>query len=824
GLTGGGGSALAVGAGTGITVNANDIAVNLTGIGGDGITDLGADGDLDLDINGLANTVATVQDADLLAVYDDDGALVGKMTRANFIESAAITNINIDGGNITGITDLAVADGGTGVSSFTAGEVLYGNGAGAIQSEAQLDPSRGGTGIDNGSNTITIGGNINTAGAFTTAGAFSTTLTSTGATNVTLPTSGTLATLTGTETLTNKTLTAPTITQTDNQLTLQDNGDNTKQAQFDASGISTTTTRTYTLPNADGTLALTSDASLQSAYTGGNTITTDATGPFQVLGTQAINLGSDANDGTISIGSSTGTGRLITIGSVTAATDVDISGGTGGVNITASGASGITTTSGVLDLTGENGVDITSTTSGGVSIDANTAGTVSINASNGAINIGDNAVNQSVNIGTAGDRAITIGNTTGASPIDLTAGTGNVNITQHNGGALGLELGGILVTATATEINTLDGVTSTTAELNLLDGVTASTTEINYIDVTSPGTAEATKALVTDASLDIDLATGDLSATDVIATNKMVAGASSVDANAELFVKADASANEVFKIHNSAGANTLLQVTNRTATGTGALLEVNDGTGADAFKAYADGRVSIGYSAFPTTINQTGNATRVQGALVTDSDPDITSGAGPDYNITNADFAVNGGIAINGDMAVGGTAWVGGFTITSDRRLKSNISTMRGSLSSVRNMRGVTYNWKEGTSNGERDSLMQFGVIAQEIEEVFPELVTTHEGGLKTVNYIGLIPVLLEAIKEQQAMIESLTVALDDEKTSKEDLREALNKQQKLMEMQTQAMLSVQHENENIKSDLDQIKAMLGIKADPVNSKSIGGK
>ena len=64
----------------------------------------------------------------------------------------------------------------------------------------------GGTGVNNGSNTITLGG------SFTTSGAFTTTLTVTANTNVTLPTTGTLATLAGSETFTNKTLTNPTIT------------------------------------------------------------------------------------------------------------------------------------------------------------------------------------------------------------------------------------------------------------------------------------------------------------------------------------------------------------------------------------------------------------------------------------------------------------------------------------------------------------------------------------------------------------------------------------------------------------------------------------
>jgi len=67
----------------------------------------------------------------------------------------------------------------------------------------------------------------------------------------------TMVGLTTTQTLTNKTLTTPTITVLDNALTIQDNVDPTKQAQFQASGITTATTRTYTLPDVDGTLLTT---------------------------------------------------------------------------------------------------------------------------------------------------------------------------------------------------------------------------------------------------------------------------------------------------------------------------------------------------------------------------------------------------------------------------------------------------------------------------------------------------------------------------------------------------------------------------------------
>jgi len=102
-----------------------------------------------------------------------------------------------------------------GVNSFSAGSTGFTPSTattGAVTLAGILNPASGGTGINNGAYSITLGGNVSTAGSFTTSGAFSLTLTTTGATSVTLPTTGTLATLAGTETLTNKTISGSTNT------------------------------------------------------------------------------------------------------------------------------------------------------------------------------------------------------------------------------------------------------------------------------------------------------------------------------------------------------------------------------------------------------------------------------------------------------------------------------------------------------------------------------------------------------------------------------------------------------------------------------------
>ena len=98
-------------------------------------------------------------------------------------------------------------------------------------------------------------------------------------------------------------------------------------------------------------------------------------------------------------------------------------------------------------------------------------------------------------------------------------------------------------------------------------------------------------------------------------------------------------------------------------------------------------------------------------------------------------------ITATGDIAAAN------FNSTSDISLKDNIQTIVDPLDKIIKLNGVTFNWKEN----QKPSI---GVIAQELQEVLPELVT--QGDVKSVNYNGLIGVLIEAVKEQQKQIEEL--------------------------------------------------------------------
>jgi len=127
-------------------------------------------------------------------------------------------------------------------------------------------------------------------------------------------------------------------------------------------------------------------------------------------------------------------------------------------------------------------------------------------------------------------------------------------------------------------------------------------------------------------------------------------------------------------------------------------------------------------------------------------------------------------------------------SITSDASLKSDITTISNPLEKLLQLRGVTFRMnlfekrekalntdeayklaKERTPELNHEifdqiqkekSRKQMGIIAQEVEKIIPEVVRTREDGLKSVAYSEMIGLLIEAIKEQQVLIDNLTLKM----------------------------------------------------------------
>jgi len=96
---------------------------------------------------------------------------------------------------------------------------------------------------------------------------------------------------------------------------------------------------------------------------------------------------------------------------------------------------------------------------------------------------------------------------------------------------------------------------------------------------------------------------------------------------------------------------------------------------------------------------------------------------------------------------------------SSDKRLKDNITPITEPLSKLSQLGGYTFDWipKEGIHSHEGRDV---GVIAQEVEEVLPEVTTTRNNGYKAVKYEKIVPLLIECIKAQQSQIDELKETL----------------------------------------------------------------
>ncbi len=205
----------------------------------------------------------------------------------------------------------------------------------------------------------------------------------------------------------------------------------------------------------------------------------------------------------------------------------------------------------------------------------------------------------------------------------------------------------------------------------------------------------------------------------------------------------------------------------------------------------------VGNATFPWAVNgySAFNGSGVYGSVTSGST--IYAGVQGEYYGTNTSGAGVRGIAgagtnngINGSNPAVTTGWAGlfqndlGYTgffgVASDQRIKTNIQTIASPLQLVKNMRGVTYEHRLDDARYSDLGLksgLNYGFIAQEVEKVLPDLVREknipHMSGgirdsknqkeaelLKTVSYVEMIPILLEAIKEQQSIIEELKVRI----------------------------------------------------------------
>ena len=238
---------------------------------------------------------------------------------------------------------------------------------------------------------------------------------------------------------------------------------------------------------------------------------------------------------------------------------------------------------------------------------------------------------------------------------------------------------------------------------------------------------------------------------------------------------------------NSTTGGTLIQGGPESSTA-GFALHVNAGAGTNLFKIYGSGATMVGGGGTTPTynfqVNAINSATTYLGVdgtktyvanyldvLGGTAAPELTlrsSTARLDvYNWSNGQNYIESANAANtasatlnitgyqgnpGTFVFAGNVYATAFLYSSDRRLKQNIAPFVGGLDKVLSLEPVTYDWKD-IKMGEGT---QLGFIAQDVEKIVPAVVHTDEKGMKSIDYVKLVPILVKAMQEQQQEIDDL--------------------------------------------------------------------
>ncbi|MDB5259073.1 MAG: hypothetical protein JWO73_281 [Candidatus Taylorbacteria bacterium] len=406
----------------------------------------------------------------------------------------------------------------------------------------------------------------------------------------------------------------------------------------------------------------------------------------------------------------------------------------------------------------------------------------------------DSGTTGAIGIGTSANaKTITLGNGTGATSLVLNAGTGNIDIGVNdfarniNIGTGGTAVQTIAIGGAAANVITI-GTTQTAGSISLGDAMTGGT-----INIGGTGLQTGTIGLGTGTGAQtISLGTGTgLKTLSIGGTGANVIAIGNTQTGGSIAMGAAMTGGTI-----TIGGTGLQTGTIAIGTGTGAQT-INLGTGGTGAKTIAIGTaavantITIGNSTGATSIaltagtggiSLTGNTGVGTTTPVAKLDIYGTAGAADIFAVSSSTNSRLITVTAAGRMGIGTSTplypfhvqttvagGVAGFTdadgtctvdptstslvCSSDRRLKKDIVSINSitALDKINQLQGVNFRWNNQTSD-----TLRYGFIAQDLEQIFPELVQTDINGFKSVAYTALTPVLAEAIKQLDVKVNDL--------------------------------------------------------------------
>ena len=255
----------------------------------------------------------------------------------------------------------------------------------------------------------------------------------------------------------------------------------------------------------------------------------------------------------------------------------------------------------------------------------------------------------------------------------------------------------------------------------------------------------------------------------ILYAKKSVSGVESVISflDASKVVLTSGTAARATSIANGAGGNVLYQsaagTTAFVANGTSGQFLQSSGSGAPVWANVPNPDLTPYYL-------KAGGA--ISGAVTISSTLGVTGATSLSTLAVSSTSSFTGAVTMSSTLNVtGAIVSSGDITAFSDARLKNDVKTIEGALGKISKLEGVTYTWIEKDFLGNKSGTNDYGVIAQEVKKVFPEMVQPFDIGLEcyeTVAYHKLVPVLIEAIKELASEVAELKAAAKKASKTKE--------------------------------------------------------